>query len=221
MASKRSVRKSLSSRFGRKPASRVVYLFREGETERQYLQDLSDGCGIHVTPVLSVADPLDLINGAVAFLNANADDFRRNSALEIWIVFDDDEKPSVPVAMKAFPATLRRIKNANLRSRIHVGFMKPCIELWAVMCLPGGLRAFGKANGHRKMESLLRRLMPTYRHDGNPYFDVSKMTEWREACKRAQDWERQWGPFPDCVPATWYAGIHELVTRIQTAKGLS
>ena len=218
MASKRSVRKS---RFGSKPASRVVYLFREGETERQYLQDLSDGCGIHVTPVLSVADPLDLINGAVAFLNANADDFRRNSALEIWIVFDDDEKPSVPVAMKAFPATLRRIKNANLRSRIHVGFMKPCIELWAVMCLPGGLRAFGKANGHRKMESLLRSLMPTYRHDGNPYFDISKMTEWREACKRAQDWERQWGPFPDCVSATWYAGIHELVMRIQTAKELS
>lgn len=223
MASKRLSRRKPPNRFERNRFSTVIYLFCEGKTESEYLKELSSGSGFRIVNRGEEASPASLIESAIDFLlDADiAKDFKFNPNNEVWIVFDDDEKPEVPVAMKAFPAALRRIKNADLRSRIHVGFMKPCIELWAVMCLPGGLHAFENAKGHRKMESLLRRLMPAYRHDGNPYFDVSKMTEWREACKRAQDWERQWGSFPDCASATWYAGIHGLVTRIQTAPSNS
>ena len=223
MASKRLSRREPPNRFERNRFSTVIYLFCEGKTESEYLKELSSGSGFRIVTRGEEASPASLIESAVDFLlDADiAKDFKANPNNEVWIVFDDDEKPEVPIAMKAFSAALRRIKKAGLGSQIRVGFMKPCIELWAVMSLPGGLRAFGNAKGHRKMESLLRSLMPTYRHDGNPYFDISKMTEWREACKRARDWERQWGPFPDCASATWYAGIHELVMRIQTAKGLS
>ena len=210
MASKRLSRREPPNRFERNRFSTVIYLFCEGKTESEYLKELSSGSGFRIVTRGEEASPASLIESAVDFLlDADiAKDFKANPNNEVWIVFDDDEKPEVPIAMKAFSAALRRIKKAGLGSQIRVG-------------LPGGLRAFGNAKGHRRMESLLRSLMPTYRHDGNPYFDISKMTEWREACKRAQDWERQWGPFPDCVSATWYAGIHELVMRIQTAKGLS
>lgn len=209
---------SSMSAFHREPFGLVVHLFHEGGTEIQYLQEIAVGTNVHVISVKKVANPQDLIDEAVKHLNENAGEFRRNLRREVWIVFDDDEKPVVPSVMKTFSTALLQIKDESLRTRVHVAFMKPCIELWAVLCLKGGDRLFERAPTHRKMESLLQKHMPSYRHDDNPYFDIRKMTEWEVACKQARLWESTWGAFPNCRSATWFAGIHELVRRIQAAK---
>ena len=219
MAEKRKFRRlAAASPFRREPFGLVVHLFHEGGTEIQYLQDLCAGTNVHVLSVKRNANPQSLIDEAVRHLNENAGEFRRNLRREVWIVFDDDEKPAIPAVLKAFPSALRQVKDATLRSRIHVAFMKPCIELWGVLCLKDGVRLYAKAPGHRKMESLLRKHMPSYRHDGHPYFDIDKMPEWKSACEQARQWEATWGTFPNCGSATWFAGIHELVRRIQDAK---
>lgn len=209
---------SSSPAFLREPFELVVHLFHEGGTEIQYLQDLAIGTNIHFLSVKKDANPQALIDAAVEHLNDNEGKFRHNPRREVWIVFDDDEKSVIPSVLKAFPAALNRIRDASLKSRVHVAFMRPCIELWGVLCLKGGVRLYTKASGHRKMESLLRKHMPSYRHDGHPYLDIDKMPEWEKACELARKWETTWGAFPNCSSATWSACIHELVRRIQNAK---
>lgn len=220
MTKPRLPRRETGERFSRQRFSNVIYLFREGSTEYEYLKEISIGSGFQIVPRSMQSDPVFLVNSAVGFLSDSdvASDFVKNPGYEVWIVFDDDEKPVISTVMRSFPAMLRRIKNASLRTRVHVAFMKPCIELWAVLCLKDGIRLYTNAPGHRKMESLLRKHMPSYRHDGCPYFDIAKMPEWKKACEQARQWEGTWGTFPNCNSATWFAGIHELVRRIQEAK---
>ncbi len=218
MANRNPKNRHARNRFTRQRFSRIVYLFHEGETENQYLRELSEESGFKIVSRRRIANPPDLIDAAIAFLNENPEEFQGEVPTDIWIVFDDDAKPVISEVLSSYSSKVRRVKNPALRSCLHVAFVRPCIELWAVLCLKDGVRLSQTVQGHREMESLLHRHLPSYDHDRHPYFNISKMTEWKTACETARKWEETWGAFPNCQSATRFAGIYALVSRIQEGK---
>ena len=194
--------------------SSTVYLFYEGLTELRYLQDISAGNLVHIVKGGQNAAPVKLIEMAVRFVRKEGKRILRTiQDPHIWIVFDDDEKPDIRGAAEWFAHHSASIPD-TFRERVHVGYMKPCIELWGMLCHPKGKKAFRRALTHTAMQRELHRIMPTYEHEGNPFFDVAAMIEIPFATKMAKNWERTFGPFPMCTGATFFAGIYPLVESI-------
>ena len=106
----------------------------------------------------------------------------------------------------------------DVLNMINVGFSKPCIELWALMCMAESPERIQFSLDRHALQSQLTKAMPRYNHNRNPYFDVSKMAFWSNACELASQWERTFGTFPDCVAATRYVGIAPLVRRIMAEE---
>ena len=195
----------------------VVYLFHEGETEFRYFQDISANRLVRITRGSRNAAPVKLLQEAVAFAKRqSAVILRTTPDPHIWVVFDDDEKPDIRNAADWFVENRAAIPE-GLRDRFHVGYMKPCIELWGMLCHPKGKTLFRRAKTHVSMQHELSRIMPSYNHDGNPYFDAAAMTEIAFACTTAENWERTSGCFPDCVDTSYFAGIHPLVNTITSS----
>lgn len=215
----------------RKPARFVVRLFSEGETELVYLQKIASAHNVRVTRELVVSSPVLLLSNAFKWVVDNAKMLRKDGgANRIWVVFDDDAKARdmaeviriwkvcPELCMKTCKIRDRnRCEYKDLLGRINIGFMTPCVEIWGLMCIDGASQKDSSkvysADRH-KIQSLLHRQMPTYIHDGHPYFEIDKMKGWRQACDRADNWAHSSGPFPDCVRATRYAGISPLVREI-------
>lgn len=198
--------------------SSTIYLFYEGLTELRYLQDISAGNSVHIIKGGQNAAPVKLIEMAFRFVKKDGKRVLRNTQdPQFWILFDDDEKPDVREATDLFVQHIALMPDV-LRERIHVGYMKPCIELWGMLCHPKGKKAFRRASTHTAMQRELHLIMPTYNHDGNPYFDVATMTEIPFACETARNWERTFGLFPDCTRASYFAGVYPLVESIMRSS---
>lgn len=215
----------------RNPARFIVRLLAEGETESVYFQKIATSHNVRVSVEQKVSSPVLLLSNAIKWVVSNAKMlYNDNGQNRIWVVFDDDAKArdmeEVVRIWKTCPDICMRLcrirdrnrcKYSDLLERINIGFMTPCIEIWGLMCMDGiNPKAADKvypANRH-KIQSLLHRRMPTYIHDGHPYFEIEKMKGWRQACDRADNWTQSYGIFPACIRATRYAGIAPLVREI-------
>lgn len=218
----------------RKPARFIVRLFSEGETESVYLQKIASAHNVRVDNVCTVSSPVLLVSRAFKWVVENAKMLRKDSgANRIWVVFDDDAKvldmEEVVRIWKSCPELCladckirdrKRCEFTDVLSRINIGFMTPCFEIWGLMCL-GSANSKAASNvvypEHRhKIQRALHDVMPSYVHDGHPYFEIDKMTGWEQACDRADQWAKTYGEFPDCTHATRFAGIAPLVREIMS-----
>lgn len=215
----------------RTPARFIVRLFAEGETEAVYLQKIASSHHVRVESELIVSSPVRLLENAVKWSVDHAKMLRRdNGRNRVWVIFDDDAKAAdmaeVIRVWKTCPETCSAscgIRDRNkcefkdVIDRIRIGFMTPCVEIWGLMCAAGkDSKTAGReypADRH-KLQSMLHTIMPSYVHDGHPYFEIDKMSNWASACSCADNWARTFGTFPSCTRATRYAGIAPLVREI-------
>ena len=56
--------------------------------------------------------------------------------------------------------------------------------------------------------------MPSYRHEGNPYFDLSKMPNYEQAVRKARQWEVSLDGEQE-YNASKFAGIYKLTENIK------
>lgn len=212
--SKRNKKKNanVASLLSRKEAFELtIYLFSEGGTESRYLQDISLKSKVKVIEQCRVSSPRVIVSKARDWAYDNRS-LLLNSKSQVWALFDDDEKNlDIQQAIVEFKKTPKKCKTKI--PAINVGYMKPCIELWGAMCITGNAESLPQM--HVQMESKLKKIMRGYDHDGNRYFDVGQMKKTEKALDWAKAWEKQFGPFPDCVGhAPKFAGIYSLVERI-------
>ena len=208
----------------------LVYLFHEGRTELGYLQSLAKNRAIRIVPMPSVSAPVILLERALRFVIENAEDLRYNQASEVWVVFDYDSKArdmtEIRSVLSKCPSRctngckihdINQCEAKDVVGRIHVAFMSPCIEIWGVLCTEKGARMDKLPVGRHELQGLLHKLMPRYDHERGAQFDVGEMTHTNDAIRRAKEWERTHGQFPECLNASRYAGICPLVEKIIAA----
>jgi len=205
----------------------VIYLFTEGLTERDYVEQLAKTRNVRIVPVKVDSSPMVLLTSAVLFARENAQDLRVNGNAEIWVVFDYDEKQreiaeSADALWKCHPACLKscavkdfnRCECRDVIKRIRVAYMAPCIELWGLICTEKGASLKKLPLDRRELQRKLHEFMPRYSHDAGARFDLGKMTHTQQAIARARSWAATSGDFPKCINASYYAGIAPLVTKI-------
>lgn len=203
----------------------TIHLFTEGETECRYISDIAiPKCVKIVRESKPVSSPHVLMQLARDWAYAHRDlrESEEGRRHLIWVLFDDDEKTA------EIARTVKELKNlptgvsAKQYDRkkvpvIFVGYMKPCIELWGALGVRGSVS--GLPRTHRAMESCLAKMMTGYSHkDDRRYFDVKQMSQTPKACQLAAQWESTYGAFPKCINASYFAGIHKLVSLIYGCK---
>lgn len=205
----------------------VVHVFSEGGTELRYLYDIAKNKCVKIVPVpCRTSSPHVLMQKARDWAYEHQEFFNgrrlRDGAQHlIWVLFDDDEK-TVDIAQtkSEFSNSPSGVSPAKLKHykppRIHVGYMKPCIEIWGAMCVKGDVK--GLPHTHGAVEAALSKIMKGYDHSSNRYFDVKQMVNTEKACTLAEQWENTHGAFPACVNATYFACIHRLVSLVYSAK---
>ncbi len=204
-----------------KPFELVVYLFCEGETESRYVQelvrDLKLGSRIRVIPAVKVSTPIKLLEKALQWLNNSARSLKSGVPKEMWLIFDNDERPEELQRMVGF---LRReeAQKAVSKFNLRFGWMSPSIEVWALLHV---LDASKIPTTHTSAQHQLKGLMPGYDHAKAPWFILKPKSVFTEpeaiqcAIEKARQLERTHGSFPECLEtATHYAGIYPLIVRI-------
>lgn len=185
---------------------KTIYLFTEGDTESQYILDLARDTNVKIIAQGAISSPKQLAEKAKEFVSFNRERLTDGSNNSVWIVFDDDEKNT----------KITEFRDAMRGGQcIKIAYMKPCIELWGVMCVKGCVS--GLALTHRKIESALKKLMPRYDHSGHPYFDTKKMIHTDVACQIATQWDKTYPTFESRMNARYFAGIHTIVEGILKA----
>lgn len=208
----------------------LVYLFHEGKTELGYLQSLAKNRAIRIVSRPSVSAPVILLERALMFAIESAEHLRDNQAAEIWVVFDYDSKArdmtEVRSVLSKCPPRctdgckihdINKCEAKDVLGRIHVAFMSPSIEIWGILCTEAGTRMNKFPEDRHEIQRLLHKLMPRYDHQRGAQFDVGEMTHTNDAIRRAKEWERTHGQFPECLNASHYAGIYPLVEKIIAA----
>ena len=189
----------------------VIHLFTEGETELRYVEDLARNKCVKIRLEWQNSNPNILYKKALDWTRKHTDFFKSTKEKArhvVWVLFDDDEKTDL------IEKTAELVRaNQGSRWPISIGYQKPCIELWAALCVKGN--ASGLPGMHSAMESALARLMHGYDHNANRYFDLGKMSHTDAACTLARQWESTYGAFPKCTGARYYACIHGLVELIR------
>ena len=208
----------------------LVYLFHEGKTELGYLQSLAKNRAIRIVSMPSVSAPVILLERALRFAIESAKDLRDNQDSEIWVVFDYDSKARDMSAIRSVllkcPSRcmdsckihdIDQCEAKDVFGRIHIAFMSPCIEIWGILCTEEGARMDKFPEDRHELQRLLHKVMARYDHKRGAQFDVGEMTHTNDAIRRAKEWERTHGQFPECLNASHYAGIYPLVEKIIAA----
>ena len=210
----------------------VVHAFVEGGTELDYLQKIARGRNVRIMEERTSSSPVALLGSAMKWCVDNARILRASGCVdEVWVLFDEDEKiGEVDAVGRLWQQCAEEcMRTCRVRDRkrcdfddvlgkINVGFSKPCIELWALMCVAETPERTQFAGNRHALQSQLAKMMPGYDHNRHPYFDVFKMSSWRKACELASQWEQTFGKFPACIAATRYVGIAPLVRRIMNEE---
>jgi len=148
-----------------------IWAYCEGRTEKQYIEDLANYVGrrlIHVEVTGQVGVPLSVVSAAKQKLKElKARSTKRGASsfdtqFTVWAVFDRDAHDSYDVALE----TART-------SEVAAVYSNPCVEIWAIYHLENDDR--DPPLERRGAQSRLRELMPSYSHEGNPYFDFLAM----------------------------------------------
>ncbi len=61
--------------------------------------------------------------------------------------------------------------------------MKPCIEIWILLH-----SNIDNVTNHVSVQLKLKEVMPSYKHEGTLYFDLSKMPNYMQAVNKAHQW---------------------------------
>lgn len=178
----------------------VIQLFYEGKTELDYLQKFiqqqKKSSLVKLNKICISPNPIFLAKEAIKKYN----EITMNKS-EIWVVFDYDGRD----------AEVKEATNTIKKSRkdIHLAYMKPCVEIWPL--LHNGI---DNVNNQVEAQSKLENIMPSYKHDRNPYFDLSKMPDYKHAVEKAHQWETSLCAEPE-YNATKFAGIYKLTEKIK------
>ena len=177
------------SNFGKCPKFKlIIQLFHEGKTELDYLQKFIQQQKktrlVKLNTIYTNPNPFNLAEKAVI----KYDDINKNiRKSEIWVIFDDDGRDDE--IKKAFDKIKESGKN------IYIAYMKPCIEIWPL--LHNGV--VNNINSQSEAQSKLKSIMPSYKHEGNPYFDLSKMLSYKQAVEKARQWETSLDGEPEYI----------------------
>ena len=189
------------SNFGKRSEFKlIIQLFYEGKTELDYLQKFIQQQKktplIKLNKIYTNPNPATLAKEAVRRYK----DIKMPKS-EIWVIFDDDGRN----------AEVREAINTIKQSgkNICLAYMKPCIEIWPL--LHNGI---DNVNSQSEAQSRLESIMPSYRHEGKPYFDLSKMPNYEQAVSKAHRWEVSLDGEPE-YNASKFAGIYKLTDSIK------
>ena len=177
----------------------IIQLFYEGKTELDYLQKFIREKGksteIRLNKIMTNPNPRILAQSAI-----HQFDNLQMSNSQIWVIFDHDGRDN------EVREAIGLINNSG--KDIQVAFMKPCIEIWPLMH-----NEIDNVTTQSDAQSRLESIMPSYKHDRNPYFDLSKMPNYNEAVKKAKQWYISLSGEPEYI-STKYAGIYKLTEKI-------
>ena len=177
----------------------IIQLFYEGKTELDYLQKFIREKGksteIRLNKIMTNPNPRILAQSAIQQF-----DSLQMSNSQIWVIFDHDGRDN------EVREAIGLINNSG--KDIQVAFMKPCIEIWPLMH-----NEIDNVTTQSDAQSRLESIMPSYKHDRNPYFDLSKMPNYNEAVKKAKQWHISLSGEPEYI-STKYAGIYKLTEKI-------
>ena len=177
----------------------IIHLFCEGKTELDYLQKFirqrRKNAEVRLNKIMINSNPQIIAQKTVQ----QFDDLQMKNS-EVWVVFDHDGRDIV-------------VKDAidlinSSRKDIHIAFMKPCIEIWPLMH-----NGIDNVTTQTAAQSKLESIMPHYKHDRNPYFDLDKMPNYTEAVVKAKQWQTSLSGEPEYNSAK-YAGIFKLTEKI-------
>ena len=189
------------SNFGKRSEFRlIIQLFYEGKTELDYLQKFiqqqKKTTLVKLNKIYTNQNPVTLAKEVVKKYN----DIKMSKS-EIWVIFDDDGR------IAEVRDAINLIKQSG--KDIHLAYMKPCIEIWPL--LHNGI---DNVNSQNEAQSRLESIMPSYRHEGNPYLDLSKMPNYEQAVSKAHRWEVSLNGEPE-YNASKFAGIYKLTENIK------
>lgn len=128
----------------------------------------------------------------------------KTSKSEIWVIFDHDGRE------REIQEAIDLIKQS--RKNIHIAFMKPCIEIWPLLH-----NDIDNVTSQAAAQSKLEEIMPFYKHDRNPYFDLSKMPNYAQAVHKAKQWEISLSGDKEYNSAK-FAGIYKLTEKIKNTE---
>ena len=189
------------SNFGKRSEFKlIIQLFYEGKTELDYLQKFiqqqKKTTLVKLNKIYTNQNPVTLAKEVVKKYN----DIKM-SKREIWVIFDDDGR------IAEVRDAINLIKQSG--KDIYLAYMKPCIEIWPL--LHNGI---DNVNSQSEVQSRLESIMPSYRHEGNPYFDLSKMPNYEQAVRKARQWEVSLDGEQE-YNASKFAGIYKLTENIK------
>lgn len=189
------------SNFGsQKKFKLIIQLFYEGLTELDYLQKFIQQQKktnlVRLNKTYTNPNPLNLAKEAIGRYN----DLKMPKS-EIWLIFDHDGRE------REVREAIDIIKQS--RKDIHIAFMKPCIEIWPLLH-----NNINNVTTQTMAQSKLEEIMPSYKHDRNPYFELSKMPNYAQAVQKAQQWEISLSGASGYNSAK-FAGIYKLTEKIQ------
>ena len=193
----------MMSNFGQRPQFKlIIQLFYEGKTELDYLQKFISqqhkNAVVKLNKIKNNQNPRILAQEAVN----QCDDLKMDHS-EVWVAFDDDGRATE--VKEAIDLINKSGKD------IHIAFLKPCIEIWPLMH-HGIDNVTKQATAQSKLESI----MPSYKHDRNPYFDLNKMPDYEGAVTKAKQWQTSLSGAPE-YDSTKFAGIYKLTEKIKGA----
>lgn len=179
----------------------VIYLFSEGATEVDYLEQFirqnSKTENVKIIRRKICSDQIKLTQSAI--------DWAKNNPLqqheEIWLIFDDDGKSD-------------NVKQAytmvdSSKYKINIAYNKPCIEIWPLLH-----NHINNVSNQSQAQSKLHEIMKSYKHDHYPYFDLSKMPDYEYAVAQAKSWKTSLNNDPEYVSSK-FAGIYKLTEKIK------
>ena len=207
--------------------SPIVYLFCEGDTELDYLEQITKTRDVQIVKVNRDSSPAKLLRSAFVFAIGHAGYLRDHPQAQIWVVFDYDGKQqeiqgcadalrkcNERCAKTCEIRDFNRCEFKDVLARINVAYMAPCIELWGLICTEKGSALKTLSLDRHELQRQLHVQMPKYSHKSGARFDLTQMTQTNKAIARAKQWTATHGSFPDCINASYYAGIAPLVEWI-------
>lgn len=190
----------------------VIDLFTEGEkTEIQYLRDFvvqqNQQSAIRLIHKEYESDPVNLVKRAICYVESLK---LKSSEVphQVWVIFDDDgREEKVSQALKC----LTKYNQNHTSKPVFYAFMKPCIEIWALMHFKGKLPLKQK-----DAQNTLAKKMPTYHHQKNPLFDINKLTTdgYNKAVQLAHAWMISLDNPENQDSSSLFAGIYQLTEKI-------
>ena len=179
----------------------VIYLFSEGATEIDYLEQFvrqnNKTENVKVIRRKICPDPIILAQSAI--------DWAKNNPLqqheEIWLIFDDDGR------CDKIRQTFKKIDSSEFN--INIAYNKPCIEIWPLLH-----NHIDNVSNQSQAQSKLHNIMKSYKHDRCPYFDLSKMPDYEYALTQARSWKTSLNKDPEYTSSK-FAGVYKLTEKIK------